>query len=62
MERRVQVGVQCPQCHWKHFMEVEADVTLLKSPLYEEIRHQLEAWLRSHCPDHLGAIANMSKN
>jgi hypothetical protein len=43
-------------------MEVEADVKLLKSPLYEEIRHQLEAWLRSRCPDHLGAIANMSKN
>lgn len=62
MEQRVQVGVQCPQCRWKHHIEVEMDVKLLQSPLYQEIKGHLEAWLLSRCPDHLGAIANLSKN
>ena len=62
MEQRVRVGVECPDCHWKHFMEVEMDVRLLKSPVYREIKDQLEAWVRSRCPDHLSAIANMSRN
>jgi len=35
VEQRIQVGVQCPQCRWKHHMEVEMDVKLLQSPLYQ---------------------------
>lgn len=62
VEQRVQFGVECPQCHWKHFMEVGIDTKLLKSPMYQEIKNQLEAWLRSRCPDHLGMIANLSRN
>ncbi len=62
MEQRVRVGVECPACHWKQFVDAEIDVSLLKSPIYQEIKGHLEAWVRSHCPDHLNAIANMSKN
>ncbi len=43
-------------------MEVEIEDSLLRSPLYREIHAQLEAWVASKCPDHLGAIAEMSKN
>jgi len=43
-------------------MDAEIDVSLLKSPVYREIKGHLEAWVRSRCPDHLSAIANMSKN
>ncbi len=62
VERRTQVGVECPQCHWRQFMEVEMDEAFLGSPLYKEIRQHLEAWVRSQCPDHLGLIVQMSKN
>lgn len=43
-------------------MEAEIETSLLNSPLYREIKNQLEAWILSRCPDHLGAIANLSKN
>jgi len=43
-------------------MEAEIDEFLLKSPLFGEIQNHLEASLRDRCPDHLGAIAKMSKN
>lgn len=62
MERRAQLGVVCPQCHWREFLEVEIEESLLKSPLYREIQNHLEAWVKSKCPDHLGLIAEMSKN
>lgn len=63
MEQRVQVGVECPQCHWRHFLEVEIhDDRLLKSPLAGEIKAHLEAWVASRCPDHLGPILEQSKN
>ena len=62
MEQRVRIGVECPACHWKQFMDAEIDVGLLNSPVYREIKSQLEAWIRSHCPDHLSAIADMSRN
>lgn len=62
MERNVQIPVECPQCHNKRFMEAEVDPRLLNSPLYQEIQEHLRAWVLSQCPDHLGIIAEMSKN
>jgi len=62
MEQRTQVGVECPQCHWRQFMEIEVDSRLLKSPFAAEIRHHLEEWVKSRCPDHLGPIMEMTKN
>ncbi len=62
MERHTQVGVECPQCHWRQFLEVEIEESLLRSPLYKDIKDHLEAWVRSQCPDHLGLIVQMSKN
>jgi len=62
VEQRTQVGIQCPQCHRKQFMEIEVDNLLLKSPVAREIQAHLEAWVASKCPDHLNVIAEMSKN
>jgi len=63
MEQRTQLPVECPQCHWRHFVETEIDRDLLRSPLAQEIRSQLEAWMASHCPDHLNVMASkLSKN
>jgi hypothetical protein len=62
VERHAQVGVECPQCHLRQFMEVEVDERLLNAALYQEIRSHLEEWLKSRCPDHLGEIAKLSKN
>ncbi len=60
MEHRAQVPVQCPVCSWRHFMEIEADITDTKGG--QELRKHLEAWIASRCPDHLGPILEMSKN
>jgi hypothetical protein len=62
VERRAQIGVECPQCHWRQFLEVEIEESLLKSPLRKEIQNHLEAWMSSRCPNHLGLIGEMSKN
>ena len=62
MEHRGLVGVECPQCHWKHFMELSLDQAIMSSPAAKEIQRQLEEWLRSRCPDHLGAIMEKMKN
>lgn len=62
MEHRAHVGVECPQCHWKQFVEVQFDQALERSPLAQEIRAQLEAWMASRCPDHLTVIPNFSRN
>jgi hypothetical protein len=43
-------------------MEIEVDPQLLKSPLALEIRHHLEEWVKSRCPDHLDALLELSKN
>ena len=58
---RAQVGVECPFCHWRHFQEIQLEEPLSESPIAKEIRAHLEAWLGSQCPDHLGAIAELSK-
>jgi hypothetical protein len=62
VEHRTQVGVECPQCHWRQFMEIEVDEGIMNTPLAAEIRSQLEAWMASRCPDHLGAFMKLSKN
>lgn len=62
MEHRAQVGVQCPLCQGRHFLEVELDDRLLNTPDFSEIKAQLEAWLASRCPDHITPILELSKN
>lgn len=60
MEHRAQVPVQCPVCHWRHFLEIQAEEW--DPAAGSEIRKHLEAWIASRCPDHLGPILEMSKN
>ncbi len=62
MEHQAHVKVECPQCHWRYWQEIEIEETLLRSPLFDEIQAHLQEWITSHCPDHLGAIAQLSKN
>ncbi len=62
MEHRAQVGVECPQCHWKQFVEVQFDKPPENSPPAIEIQAHLEAWMASRCPDHLSAISKFSRN
>ena len=59
---RAQVGVECPQCHVRQFMEVQLDRPVGHSATVEEIRRQLEVWIASRCPDHLGSILKTSMN
>jgi len=59
---RARLGGECPQCHWRQFVEVQLDQPLASSPLAREIQVQLEAWMASRCPDHLNAISKFSKN
>lgn len=62
LEHRAQVGIECPTCHARQFMEIQIDNPLGNSCAAEEIRRQLEAWIASRCPDHLGPILRTSKN
>jgi hypothetical protein len=62
MEHRTQVGVECPQCHARQFLEIQLDKPVENSPAVQEIRRQLEAWIASRCPDHLGPMLISSKN
>lgn len=59
---RAQLGIECPQCHWRQFVEIHLEEPLVNSPMAFEMRHHLEAWMASHCPDHLNAISKLSKN
>jgi len=61
---RAHVGVECPQCHFRQFVEVDSDLdgTLKDSKVANKILVELQAWMLSRCPDHLRAIAGMSKN
>ncbi|MGH9359535.1 MAG: hypothetical protein ACRD1O_10230 [Terriglobia bacterium] len=56
------LGVECPRCHWKQFVEVHLDKPQMDSPMAREIRAQLEAWIASRCPDHLNVLPALSKN
>jgi len=62
MEQRTQVGVACPKCQWRQFIEVEIDPRLMKSPLAGQIQVYLEEWMLYHCPDHLEEFLKASKN
>jgi hypothetical protein len=59
---RAQVGIECPQCHFKQFIEIHFDGPIESSPAAQEIRNQLQAWIASRCPDHLGRFLDKSMN
>jgi hypothetical protein len=59
---RAQVGIECPTCHVRQFMEVQLDNPMNNSPAVEEIHRQLEAWIASRCPDHLGPLLKLNMN
>jgi hypothetical protein len=61
-EHRAQLGVECPQCHFRQFVEVEFDKPELNPPLVAEIQAQLQAWMASHCPNHLTSVLGRLKN
>lgn len=60
--QRTQIPVECPHCHWRHFLEAEIDERMLGTPLSKLIRSHLEEWLATRCPDHLGTLLELSKN
>ncbi len=64
MDHRTQVGLECPHCQFRQFMEVNSDLvgTLADSKVVRRIYAELETWMVSHCPDHLRAISELSKN
>ena len=43
-------------------MELSLDESIMNTPVAREIQHELQEWLRSRCPDHLGAIMEKMKN
>jgi hypothetical protein len=43
-------------------MELGLDQAIMDTPVAREIQRQLQEWLRSRCPDHLGAIMEKMKN
>lgn len=61
-EHHAQLGVECPQCHFRQFVQVEFDELEMNPPLVMEIRAHLQAWMASHCPDHLRATVGRMKN
>ena len=62
MEQRARLGVECPRCHWREFMDVEMDTQIMQSPLAQEIQAHLQEWMLSRCPDHLGEFLKTSRN
>ena len=62
MEHRAQLGVTCPQCNFRQFVEVEFDKPELNPPLVAEIQAQLQAWMASRCPNHLTPTLERMKN
>lgn len=56
------LGVECPQCHLRQFVGIHLENPLEDSPLARELRAQLEAWMASHCPDHLNVLTQYSRN
>lgn len=61
-EHRAQLGVECPRCHFRQFVEVEFDKPELDPPQVAEIRMQLQAWMASRCPEHLISTLGHAKN
>jgi cytochrome c553 len=62
LAHRAQVGIECPTCHARQFMEIQIDSPENNSRTAEEIRRQLELWIASRCPNHLGPILKTSMN
>jgi hypothetical protein len=62
MEQRAQVGVECPKCQRRQFMEIEVDPQFVNTPLALEIQKHLEEWMLSRCPDHLGEFLKAARN
>jgi len=62
MEQRAQVGIDCPRCQRRQFMEIEVDPQFANTPMALEIQKHLEEWMLSRCPDHLGEFLRTSKN
>jgi len=63
-QHRAQVGVECPQCHYRQFIEVESDLVgaFKDSKVARTIQAELQAWVLSRCPEHLRMISSMSRN
>ncbi len=61
-EHRTQLGVECPQCHFRQLVEVEMDNPELNRSLVTEIREELQAWMASRCPEHLTSLLPRMKN
>ena len=61
-EHLAHLGVVCPRCNFRQFVEVEFDQHNLSAPQVQEIRSQLEAWMASRCPEHLRPTIEKSKN
>ncbi len=63
-QHRAQVGVECPQCHFRQFMEVDSDLggALSDNVVARKIYAELQAWMVSRCPEHLRVISGMSRN
>jgi len=55
------VGVECPNCRFRQFIEIEFDQWPPVAPVAEIHKHLAE-WMVSRCPDHLSLIATASKN
>lgn len=63
-QHRAQVGVECPKCHFRQFMEVDSDLsgTFKDNAVARKIYTELQAWMLSRCPEHLRAITAITKN
>lgn len=61
---RAQIGVECPQCHFRQFVVVDSELveTLLDSKAAKKVHAELVAWMGSHCPEHLRSISLLSRN
>lgn len=59
---RAELGVECPRCHFRQFVDVEFDKPELNPPMVAEIQTHLQAWMASHCPEHLRPILESLKN
>jgi hypothetical protein len=43
-------------------VELSLDQTIMDAPVARKIQHELQEWLRSRCPDHLGSIMEKMRN
>ncbi len=62
VQHQARVGVECPMCHHRAFVEIQLDHPVEDYPMAQEIRAQLELWMASHCPNHLRPMLALSKN